>query len=73
MDPLDFLGAVLRRPRLDPHAPAAQFTSASSSATHQGGSGAAGAGAAAAFPTSAPFVATGGGPGKSREEEQGRW
>ena len=72
MDPLDFLGAVLRHPRLDPHAPAAQFTSASSSATHQGGSGAAGTGAAA-FPTSTPFVATGGGPGKSREEEQGRW
>lgn len=54
MDPLDLLGAVLQRPRLDPLAadpPSPQQAgAAASSATHPG---------AAAYPTTAPHVATG--------------
>lgn len=70
MDPLDFLSAVLRRPRLDPHqqhsAAAAPPSASSATDPHLGGGAGAGAGAAA-FPMSAPFVATGG-TGKTGEE-----
>lgn len=66
MDPMDFLGAVLRRPRLDPQQHSLAASPSASSATHPHDGGGAGADAAA-FPTSAAFVATGG-PGTTVEE-----
>ncbi len=62
MDPLDFLGAVLARPRLDPHHhPHHPEEAASATAAPSAKAAAAAAAAAAAFPTTAPFVATGAG------------